>query len=177
MEMCQCICEGEVMYRVRHTRQAKAMCQCTRGEGRFICEIEGTVTLEVKLRGQSRKESSCHTKNMSCHTKNMWRVFLDTKGIQKSRAIVILGTRDDKNICDVKMIYKVYTWHPSKRDTCFFWTYIKIIWSHEDTKTCVIKFWSGCAYPDNAWRPKKRVIGFSCQHVLCMTAYESDDSI
>ena len=113
---------------------------------------------------------------MSCHTKNMWRVFLDTKGIQKSRAIVILGTRDDKNMFDVKIIYKVSTWHPNKRDTCFFWTYIKLIWSHEDTKACVIKFWSGCAYPDNAWRPKKRVIGFSCQHVLFITAYESDDS-
>ena len=113
---------------------------------------------------------------IACRPKNHGVRLLDAKGIQKSRAIEIEGTRDYKNMCDVKMIYKVYTWHPRKRDTCFFWTYIKIIWSHEDTKTCVIKFWSGCAYPDNAWRPKKRGIGFSCQHVLFMTAYESDDS-
>ena len=78
---------------------------------------------------------------IACRPKNHGVRLLDATGIQISRAIEMLGTRDDKNMCDVKIIYKVYTKHPDKRDTCFFWTYIKIIWSHEDTKACVIKFW------------------------------------
>ena len=48
-------------------------------------------------------------KKIACRPKIHGVRLLDAKGIQKSRAIEILGTRDAKNMCDVKIIYKVYT--------------------------------------------------------------------
>ena len=78
MEMCQCIREGEVMYRVRHTRQAKAMCQCTRGEGRFICAQHkgGNSDIGSEIEGSKQKrEFMSYKKHVMSYKKHVARFF------------------------------------------------------------------------------------------------------